>query len=170
MRILNLTILLLSLCSSSAIQAQEAKFGHLNSGNLLAMMPDAKAADAQLDLLQKKLLAKGDTLVAEFRNDYDKYMKESADGLLTKIQMKQRESELQQKQETLQNYEQSIKLEVVKKREDLLKPLLKKVDEAIQAVGKEGNYLMIFDESTGAMLFSLPSQDVSDLVKKKLGI
>lgn len=154
----------------NSLFAQEAKFGHLNSGNLLSMMPEAKAADGQLAQLQSQLVAKGDTMVAAFRADYEKYMKESSEGLLTQIQAKQRESVLAQKQQELQQYEQTIKLEVVKKRETLLQPILKKVDEAIQAVGKEGGYLMIFDESTGAMMYSLPSQDVTDLVKKKLGI
>ncbi len=170
MRKLNSIILLLSLFGASSLFAQGTKFGHLNSGNLLSLLPDAKAADLQLEALQKQLVAKGDTLVATFRSDYEKYMKEAGEGLLTQIQSKQREATLQKMQQELQQYEQTIKLEVVKKREELLQPILKKVDEAIQAVGKEGGYIMIFDESTGAMMYSLPSQDVTDLVKKKLGI
>lgn len=156
--------------AAAMANAQEYKFGHLNSGNLLASMPETKAADEQLAALQQKLVAQGDSLVGVFRTAYDKYLKESSEGLLTPKQAKDRENALSKMQEDLQNYEQQIQQEILQKRQELLSPMLKKVDEAVHAVGKEGKYHMIFDESGGAMLFSLPSEDVSELVKKKLGL
>lgn len=158
------------LCAALTLNAQEYKFGHLNSGNLLASMPEAKAADEQLAALQKNLVAKGDTMVAEFRKAYDSYLKESSEGILNPKQAKDREDALHKMQENLQAYEQQIQQEILKKRQELLGPMLKKVDEAVDAVGKEGKYHMIFDESGGAMLYTLPSQDVTELVKKKLGL
>ncbi len=167
MKIITITAIIFgSLC----LTAQTNKFGHINSGNLLAMLPESKAADAELDKLQKKLVAKGDSMVADFRNQYEKYMKLASEGTLTQIQQKAKEAELQQQQQTLQNYEQVIKVEVGKKRETLLKPILEKVDLAIQAVGKEEGFYMIFDESTGAMMYSQPSSDILPQVKKKLGL
>lgn len=158
------------LCAALNLSAQEYKFGHLNSGNLLASMPEAKAADEQLAALQKRLVSKGDTMVAEFRKAYDSYLKESSEGILNPKQVKDREDGLHKMQENLQTYEQQIQQEILKKRQELLGPMLKKVDEAVDAVGKEGKYHMIFDESGGAMLYTLPSQDVTELVKKKLGL
>lgn len=158
------------LCATLNLNAQEYKFGHLNSGNLLASMPEAKAADEQLAALQKRLVSKGDTMVAEFRKAYDSYLKESSEGILNPKQAKDREDGLHKMQENLQTYEQQIQQEILKKRQELLGPMLKKVDEAVDAVGKEGKYHMIFDESGGAMLYTLPSQDVTELVKKKLGL
>lgn len=150
--------------------SQPTKIGHLNSGNLLNLMPEAKIANTTLDNFQKDLVAKGDTMVASFRADYEKYMKESSDGVLTAIETKQREAGLQQQQKELQDYQESMKTIMLQKRESLLKPILEKVDLAIQTFGKEEGYLMIFDESTGAMMYSLPSQDVTEQIKKKLGI
>jgi len=158
------------LCAALNLSAQEYKFGHLNSGNLLASMPEAKAADEQLAALQKSLVAKGDTMVAEFRKAYDSYLKESSEGILNPKQAKDREDGLHKMQENLQTYEQQIQQEILKKRQELLGPMLKKVDEAVDAVGKEGKYHMIFDESGGAILYTLPSQDVTELVKKKLDL
>ena len=158
------------LCATLNLNAQEYKFGHLNSGNLLASMPEAKAADEQLAALQKRLVSKGDTMVAEFRKAYDSYLKESSEGILNPKQSKDREDGLHKMQENLQTYEQQIQQEILKKRQELLGPMLKKVDEAVDAVGKEGKYHMIFDESGGAILYTLPSQDVTELVKKKLDL
>lgn len=157
------------LCTGFAF-SQATKIGHLNSGNLLNLMPEAKIANATLDSFQKELLAKGDTMVSTFRAEYDKYMKESSDGILTAIETKQREASLQKQQKDLQDYQESMKTIMLQKRESLLKPILQKVDLAIQTFGKEEGYLMIFDESTGAMMYSLPSQDVTEQIKKKLGI
>ena len=48
---------------------------------------------------------------------------------------------------------------------------MEKVQKAIQDVGKEGGYTMIFDTSTfNAILFAEDSDDVTSQVKAKLGI
>jgi hypothetical protein len=47
---------------------------------------------------------------------------------------------------------------------------LAKVDVAIKAIGKENNYAFIFDTSTGGTLFALESEDITALVKAKLGL
>ncbi|MBC7774905.1 MAG: OmpH family outer membrane protein, partial [Phycisphaerae bacterium] len=39
-----------------------------------------------------------------------------------------------------------------------------------KAVAKENGYAMVFDTSTGAMLFASDSDDLTELVKKKLGL
>ena len=67
-------------------------------------------------------------------------------------------------------YQQKAEQEVSAKRDELLKPILTKVYDAIKAVAKENGYMMIFDTSTGAALFALESEDITALVKKKLGI
>ena len=73
-------------------------------------------------------------------------------------------------QESGQQFETVIQQLVQAKREELLKPILDKVDVAIKAVGKEGGYLYIFDTSTGATLYALESEDVLPKVKAKLGL
>ena len=59
---------------------------------------------------------------------------------------------------------------IAARREDLLKPILTRVEDAVKAVATENSYLMIFDTSSGAFLFAAESDDVSPLVKKKLGM
>ena len=68
-------------------------------------------------------------------------------------------------------YEQEVMQKVAKKREDLLRPILDKVDAAVKAVGKENGYGMIFDTSLFNFILSADeSEDVMPMVKKKLGI
>ncbi len=60
--------------------------------------------------------------------------------------------------------------DLAKKREELYKPILDRVNKAMQDVATENGYLMVFDSSTQVLLYADPSLDVTNLVKTKLGI
>jgi outer membrane protein len=168
--VLFLVVVLVGLGGVSA-QAQTAqKFGHLNSGNLLTLLPEVQRADSVLAIFQNGMLAKGDTMakgfetrVKQFRADYDA-------GKLPPIEAQKRQEELQKEQQTLQGFAQEIEQKVAILKKQLLEPVLSKVNDAIRAVGKENGYSAIFDEGTGVMLFTVPSDDVTPLVKAKLGL
>ncbi|MFN0034233.1 MAG: OmpH family outer membrane protein [Saprospiraceae bacterium] len=163
---------LFALCLGAAtLSAQTApKYGHMNLGNLLELLPDTKKANDDLKFFADKLAAKDDSLGRSLQAAAETLQKEYDAGNLTPLQAQQRQAELQKQQEFLQKFEQEANQMVTTKREELLKPILGKVDEAIRAVAKESGYAMIFDTSTGAMLFATDTDDVTALVKKKLGI
>ena len=54
--------------------------------------------------------------------------------------------------------------------QEKLAALSKKVKDAVDSVAKENGYTYIFDSGTGVMLYMPEGDDVSNLVKKKLGI
>ncbi len=154
---------------STAVSAQQ-KFGHINSGNLLELMPEVKKANDDLALFGKKLEIRLDSLTDAFERAVKLYEVEAQAGNLTVLQMKNREAELQKMQNDGQLYAQSIETAVGAERNRLLEPILKRVDEAIKTVGKEGGYTFIFDTSTGATLFATDSDNLLPVIKGKLGI
>lgn len=160
----------LLLGTANAFAQTAPKYGHMNLGNLLEMLPDTKKANDDLKVFADKLSAKDDSLARSLQTAAETLQKEYDAGNLTPVQAQQRQAELQKQQEFLQKFEQEANQMVSAKREELLKPILTKVDEAIKAVAKESGYAMIFDTSTGAMLFAADTEDVTALVKKKLGI
>ncbi len=163
--------LLFALLLSATLSAQTApKYGHMNLGNLLELLPDTKKANDELKVFADKLGAKDDSLGRALQAAAELLQKEYDAGVLTPLQAQTRQAELQKQQEALQKFEQEANQMVTAKREELLKPILTKVDEAIKAVAKEGGYSMIFDTSTGAMLFATETEDVTALVTKKLGL
>lgn len=161
----------LALLFCANLSAQNApKYGHMNLGNLLELMPDTKKANDALKIFADRLTAIDDSLGRTLQAGAEALQKEYDAGLLTPIQAQQRQAELQKQQEYLQKFEQDAQQQVSAKREELLKPILDKVDEAIRAVAKENGYAMIFDTSSGAMLFAADTEDVTAMVKSKLGL
>ena len=105
-----------------------------------------------------------------FETEYKAFVEAYNAGTLSQIQIQKRQEDLKKKQEMLQNYAQEIDQRIANLRRQLLQPILAKLDEALAAIGKEGGYQAIFDSSTGSTLFASESDDVSELVKKKLGL
>lgn len=160
-----------ALLLSATLSAQTApKYGHMNLGNLLQLLPDTKKADDEIKVFAGRLSAIDDSLGQALQKGAEALQKEYDAGNLTPLQAQQRQAELQKQQEDLQKFEQEAQQKVSAKREELLNPIIAKVDEAVKAVAKENGYAMIFDTSSGAMLFANDTDDVTDLVKKKLGI
>lgn len=164
-------LLLTFMMGAAAISAQaQSKYGHMNLGNMLESMPDTKKANSQLKVFADSLGVKDSLMTKAFQDDVAKYQTDYQAGKLTPVQAQQIESELQQKQEAIQKFEQQAQQLVAAKREELLKPILQKVEDAVKSVASENGYLMIFDTSSGAMLFANDSDDITALVKKKLGM
>ena len=166
-----LFLLVTLLLGSVSATAQTApKYGHTNLGNLLDIMPDTKTAEATLKVIADKLSFKDDSLTKAFTAAYTEFEAKYNNGELTPVVAQQKQAELQKQQEDIQKFEQDAQQTIAAKRQELLKPILDKVEAAIKAVATENQYLMIFDSSSGVMLFANPTDDVTDLVKKKLGI
>lgn len=164
-------IFLFALLTSALLSAQTApKYGHMNLGNLLELLPDTKKANDDLKLFADQLSAKDDSMSRAFQAAVELYQKEYQSGSLTPVQGQQREAELQKEQAVIQKFEEDANNMVSAKREELLRPILTKIDEAIKGVAKENGYAMIFDTSSGSMLFANETDDVTTLVKMKLGI
>lgn len=169
-RIIALSLLVCAFLASTTI-ASAQKYGHLNSGNLLATMPAVKSADSQMESYQKQLISKGEQMATAFQTKLNAYMQKANAGELSDIQKQQQEGALQKEQQTIAQYEQEVVSKMQKKREELLAPILQKVDAAIKAVGKEKGYTLIFDTSVmNAVLFAEDADDVMPLVKAKLGL
>ncbi|HMX40576.1 MAG TPA: OmpH family outer membrane protein [Saprospiraceae bacterium] len=163
--------LLLALGIASALSAQTApRYGHMNLGNLLEELPETKTANESLKVFADKLSATDDSLTRAFQTAYSALEAEYKAGGLTPVQAQKRQEELQKQQEFIQKFEQEAQQKVSDKRDELLKPILAKINDAIKAVAKEAGYAMIFDTSSGVMLFAADTEDVTALVKKKLGI
>jgi len=169
---ITITMFLALVLGASTLYSQEPapKYGHMNLGNLLEELPATKTANAALKTVGDSLTVIGDSLGRKFEADYLKLETDYNSGTLTPVAFEQRKQELQQQQTALQAYEEGAQKLIEAKRNELLGPILQQVEAAIKAVAEENGFLMIFDVSSGSMLYASETEDVSSMVKKKLGL
>jgi outer membrane protein len=166
-KVLKLNLLLACLAFATVLQAQ--KFGHLNSGNILAEMPGAKAADESLKVFQDSMVTIGEERASKLQAEFEEFYQKYQSGDVPPAEAQKKQAEFQQREQELAQYEQEVIDKVAKKRQELIAPILAQLQDAINAVGKEGGYTMIFDVSVfNTILFAKDSDDIEALVKAKI--
>lgn len=155
--------------SAVSISAQNLKFGHINSQELLMAMPERDSAEAKLKKYAKDLQDQIETLQVEFNKKYQDYIQKKA--TFTDAIREMKEKELSDLQQRSQEFEQTAQQDYQKQQADLMKPIVDKANATIQKVAKANGFIYVFDISTGAVAyFSDQSVDILPLVKKELGL
>lgn len=164
-------LLLISLLAlfSFATYAQDVKLGHINTQELLAVLPQKLAAEEELKAHAAQLEQFQKSIEDELNQKYEAYLteRESYNDLVKAT----KEKDLQDLQQRLSTYNQTAQQDLQQKEGELIQPIIEMVKEAIDAVGKENNFLYIFDTASGNLLFmSSQSVDITPLVRQKLGL
>lgn len=153
-----------------ATMSQAQKFGYINSQALLAEMTEVKQAEANLDALKKQLQKKGQQMLTNLEAKYKDLQRKEEQGELSRKQMEMEAQSIKQEEGKIAQFEQDMQKQLLTKQEELMKPVIDKINNAIQAVAKEGNFNYIFDAVGGFILYADENQDVTALVKAKLGM
>lgn len=163
-------ISLITCLVSPSVMAQ--KFGYVDSGKILDMMPKVKEAESNLEAFGKQLQAKGQKMMEEFQIKYQDLEKRVREGDITPKEQETQVAALKEEEAKIAQYEQEMQTQLGAKRDELLAPILEEVRTAIQAVAKENGYTYVFDGSpgVGVLLYADESTNLTDLVKKKLGV
>lgn len=159
-------VALLLIAATTTASAQ--KFGYVNSQAILADMPEMKAAESNLEGLQKQLQKRGQAMVTTFQADLTALQNKAKAGELTPKQQQEESAKLEKRQEEIGEFEQTMVTDLQNKRNELLEPIYEKVNNAIKAVAEDGGYQFIFDQQV--LLYGQDTSDVSAAVKAKLGM
>lgn len=158
----------LFLCVAN-VGAQNLKFGHINSQELMMAMPERDSAEAKLKRYAKQLQDQIETLQVEFNKKYQDYIQKKA--TFTDAIREMKEKELSDLQSRSQEFEQTAQQDYQKQQSELMKPIVDKANATIQKVAKANGFIYVFDISTGAVTyFSDQSIDILPMVKKELGL
>lgn len=163
---------LLTFCIALFSQAASAqtKIGHINSAELLSILPEWKAAQKELELYAGKLKQKLQDQEKLLVDEYNRVMDQKQKGLLPPVEEEKKAQEFQQKQADLEQENLKAQQDVSKKEQDLTQPVQQKVITTIETIAKEKGYTYIVDTSIGAFLYTNPADDIMKDVKAKLGI
>ncbi len=163
-------VLFLILASISTIgYSQDLKFAHVDIQKMVSTLPDKIQADKKLQDEANKLQTQLKIMSDELEKKYSDYMAEK--DSLPDLVRSMKEKEIQDQNQRIQNYNQLAQQSLGQKEQELLKPIVDKVQKAIDEVGVEQGFIYIFDISSKAVIYhSEKSVDAEPLVKAKLGI
>jgi len=163
-------ILLLAVASVAfTVQAQN-KIGHLSVDQLIASMPETKAAQTQLENEAKSLEAQMTEMQSELEKKIQSFRQN--EGTMTDLTRETKYNEIQDLDRRIQEFQAKAQESLGRKQEELLIPVLEKAQQAIIDVANENGFTYILDssQSKGVVVFNENGIDVTALVQAKLGI
>lgn len=161
-------VLMLMFIAPMSVFAQ--KFGHIKRQEIVNVMPEYTKAQTDIKTMEKQYQDEIQRAVDDLNKKYAAFQEEQAN--LPQNIKDRRMKELQELNEKGMQYQQDAQQQLSQAWMEMLQPIIKKVDDAIKAVGQEGGYVYIFDLDSTDIPFvnETLSTDVSAAVKSKLGL
>ena len=157
-----------AICGFTTANAQ-AKFGHVNTQEIIQAMPEFATARADIEKLTQQYEADLKSMQDELQKKADAFEKEQA--TLPENIKTRRNQELQDLYQRIQQTYQDNQQALGKAQQEKMQAITTKVLDAIKAVGQEGGYVYVMDMSAGIPYISTTlSTDVTVQVKAKLGL
>lgn len=151
------------------VGAQTIKVAHVNTNEVMNAMPEKATAEKNLEKYYGELQEQLKTMAAEYQTKMQDYQANME--TMSNLVKQSKEKEILDLETRIQQFQANAEGEFDKKRAELLKPLLDKIQKAIDEVGKEKGYTYILDVATGAAVYvGTDAVDVTPSVKSKLGI
>lgn len=164
---LKITLLAAMLLSSFAIQAQN-KVGTVDSEYVISKMPQLTAVQTRISSYGTKLDSSFSIKVKEYDTKVDAFNK--AEKTMTEEVKKTKYAEIAELDQDLKKFRQNGAQLMQIRRDELLRPLYKKVTEVIAEVAKANGYSQILTITGNELAYLDTKYDITKLVLAKLGI
>jgi outer membrane protein len=148
-------------------QAQ-SKIGYISLQTVIGLMPETKTVKSQIDIYQKQFIDQIQVMNNELQTKGTEFQSQNA--TMTDAARSAKQTELQDIQKRMQDFENNAQQQVEAKSNELSKPLFDKARAAIAAVAKEKGYNYVLDSSQTQLLVSPEGDDMMAAVKVKLGL
>lgn len=166
-RILSIILISITTCVGTSV-AQHSKLGHVDAEKLIFMLPETKVADSTMQKFKASLDSQYKVMMTELQTKYSEY--KASEANMAEPVKQSKAKELEDLESRIVRFQEDAEASVQKKQQELLAPITSKVEEAIKAVAKEKGYAYIFNMSQGVILYAQESDDVTPLIKTKLGL
>ncbi|MCS7163033.1 MAG: OmpH family outer membrane protein [Bacteroidia bacterium] len=147
------------------------KVGFVDSQAILEKLPEYKAAEQEIERLTQQWQKEIEDQYARIEQLFQQYREQEP---LMSPEMKRRKQEEieaeERKVRELQRRRFGPNGDLFKQREEKMKPILDRLQQAIQAVAQERRFSIILDRSAGGvLLYGEAAYDVTDAVANRLG-
>ena len=142
------------------------KIGYINSQKIISEAPGAAEARTTIEREQNKYqadLALADDSIKNMIADFQKkQLALSADA------RDKQQADIRARQQALQDRADQLEQTMQKRQQDLIKPIMDKINVVLDALRKEGNYTIIFDTASGSIVAADPAADLTETVVARL--
>lgn len=158
---------------TTTASAGPLKLGYTNIDYVLSQTPEAKDIQNQLTIQRTQSENELKRMQKELEDKYGAYEKGAAQ--MSDVIKKDRETELQGLQGRIQEFGRTAEQSLQTKYQQLVNPVVQKIQKAIDAVAKETGYQYVFNLDAGAntipiLLVAPEENNITELVLRKLGI
>ncbi len=178
-KLINVFFVAAGLLLTANVANAQQKLGHLNSDEIYASMPEAKAAQATLENKAKTLQGEIDKMITEYQaklkaaQEKEKTLSEANKETVTK-ELMAAQTELQDLGKRIEDARTKATKDVQDEQGRLFPPINTKLANAMTAVAKEKGLAYVFDTSASQGFNSLVyfdgGEDITAAIKTKLGI
>lgn len=157
------------LVSMSTMADAQNNIAFVNSSLILQDMPEVKQAESEIQVLRSQLQKQYENDVTKWQQKLQELQRKEQQGEISPKMLQDEAKVLETEQQTLAQTEQKMVAQLQEKENELLQPILDKVNNAIKKVADANGYQAVFD-ATPALLYVDPAIDISELVRTELGL
>jgi outer membrane protein len=162
-------LIICAICAFCGLTASaQAKFGHVNTQEIMQAMPEFTKAQSEIKALQDQYEADLKSMQDELQKKGEAFEKEQAN--LPENIKQRRQQELQDMYTKIQQSYQDNQQALGKASQEKMQAIQTKILDAIKAVGQAGQYVYIMENNSLPYISTTLSTDVTAQVKAKLGL
>jgi outer membrane protein len=151
-------------------EAQQARFGYINTQRVMAQAPGVEDAQRRFEQEMAPLQAEVDSMARALQQAQQNLQRQAQ--TLSNDARQQRQQALGQQFEAYQMRVAELDNQAQQRHEELLQPILQplmpRISQVIEQIRAEGNFAMIFDASAGGLITADPALDLTDQVLQRL--
>lgn len=151
----------------------QLKVGIMNPQSVLEAMPETEGVQAELDSFIEEKQNDFQNRYTNWIEDVTEYTEQVEAGNLSEQEKQSREEQLAEKEEELESYQRRVQNEIQQKQNELLNPLLIKIETTMELVAEDLNLDFVINKtaSTGDPIVYYSSSrgvDITDQVIEKI--
>ncbi len=158
-----------ALLMAAPVMAKELKIGYIDSEAILQQYPDYQEAQRKLQEEEQKYVSEAQAKEQVVNTMIEEMQQQSL--MLSAEARAEREQKLIDKRRELEQYRVETWGEGGKlytKNLELSRPILERINQAIEKISQQDGYDMVFDAAGGNIVFALPQHDITEIVLAEL--
>ena len=158
--------LLAAMALAPSLHGQTVKIGWIDSNSVLSQYAGAQEARQQME----QSLASYQAEIEQMNNDFQSAMAsfQQQQATMTAEARQNRQEELQSQQRVLQQRVAELEQQASTRQAEVFQPVMTEINAVIETIRVEGNYAMILDVASQAILSADPALDLTQEVLRRL--